>query len=142
MRPLAVSIKLCIHAHACTISLIYSTAGEPSLPRMIPVSDMDTLLLHLPPSSQSLAHELYALDSNVLGPPESCYGLRYAVDGAAEAAYVLRDIGSVLDFSEKADVLRVSLHSAACAWWDLSDDVHGRFASVQVLLFLREPLRF
>ena len=59
---------------------------------MIPVSDMHTLLLHLHPSSQSLARELYIIDSNVLARSESCCGLRYAVDGAAEAASVVRDI--------------------------------------------------
>lgn len=128
--------QTCARLHAsATVSFSYSTAGEPSLPRMIPESDMHALLLHLPPSSQSVAHELYVLDSNVHSPPESCYGLLYPVDGAAEAAYVLRDIGDVLDFSNKANALRMLLHGAACAHWDLSDDVHGRFALLQVLFF-------
>ncbi len=80
-------------AHTCTcLHELASLTPLQALPRMIPVSDMHTLLLHLHPSSQSLARELHIIDSNVLARHESCCGLRCAVDGAAEAASVRRDI--------------------------------------------------
>jgi hypothetical protein len=106
---------------------IHHTTGEPSLPRLIPASDMHALLQHLPPSCQPLIHELYVLDSNVYTPPETCYSLCYSERGQAEAAYVLRELGQVVNFSDKADALQKMLQTAACARWDLTSDEHGRF---------------
>jgi hypothetical protein len=97
---------------------------------MIAASDMQALLSHLPPPSQTLAHELYVLDLNVCCYPESCYSLPHHGDSQTEAAYVLRSTEQILNFSEKADALQKSLRAAACTRWDLTSDEDGRFITL------------
>jgi hypothetical protein len=95
--------------------------------------DISVTSKHLHPSSQSLARELYIIDSNV--------GVRRVQSHAAACDMPLTGPRkllpcvaiSFLDCSENADALRLSLHSAARARWDLSDDEHGRFTCMQVL---------
>ena len=91
---------------------------------------MHLLIAALPSFIQALAQELYVLDANVHAIPESCYSLRPPADGVAEAAYVLRGVGQVVNFREKSDLLLQNLHAAACARWDLTCDEDGRLAVV------------
>ena len=95
---------------------------------------MHLLLASLPPLIQALAHELYVLDANVHAIPESCYSMHPPADGVAEAAYVLRGVGQVVNFREKSDVLLQNLHAAACTRWDLTCDEDGRLAVVVLQL--------
>jgi hypothetical protein len=108
-------------------------AGEVTLPRLIPASDMQQLLPHLDAASQALARELYVLDENVWAAAEQCYSLPPSADSKAEPAFVLQGLGQVLNFSEKADALQKSMQAAACARWDLTCDDSGRFAIAIVL---------
>ena len=67
----------------------------------------------------------------MLAVPETCYWLPPPADGVAEAAYVLRGLGHVVNFREKADALLHSLQAAACARWDLTHDEDGRLVVLQ-----------
>jgi hypothetical protein len=106
---------------------------------MIPVSDMQQLLSHLDAESQSLTEELYVLDANVLAAPETNYALSRWDGSGTEASYVLRALGQVQNFSEKAAALQTRMQAAACLRWDLTSDENGRFARVGAAKFCFQP---
>jgi hypothetical protein len=90
---------------------------------------MQQLTSQLDSEAEGLARELYVLDTNVLAVPETIYSLPPWGESKAEAAYVLRTVTQIPNFSEKAAALQNRMRAAASARWDLSCDENGRCAS-------------